>query len=321
MSNAKKTLTELEKLFLPGDRVYICGQRSTEGAYDFPHAANLAALNIVPQHRQFCINPLTSTNNNIKIDGSKGSIRALANVAAYRNFLFESDSVPTETIVNLLPELNNAVPIRLAIFSGGKSVHLIVSVADYLNCPSYSYYKAIWTGLADKLNRVLQPITNLTQNFDTSTKDAIRLARLPWADRDGVEQSVIFNGLYIQSEEALSSAVFAQTTIFNTPSTEIRSASEFFNYLKRNSHLQWLRHKIEFPTFWAASTGMYIEIFKLTLWAIDATNVSEAVLSEALQQKVFPTIMATGYDRDLTEGIRNAYKYKSSLNGAQIEQR
>lgn len=317
---------ELSKIFLPSDRVYICGTLQDSGGYSNPKITTLETLKIDAEHLQFCINPLTSVNRN---PNPQGSIRALCNVAAYRNFLFESDSVSPELIIEALPVLADAVPIRLAIHSGKKSVHLIVSVADHLDlgATGHEFYKAIWRGIDVKLSKALLDYANSTERwkhvqpeldaanltvFDQSTKDAVRLSRIPGAIRNGVEQAVLYTGKFTTSDDLLPLAIFPKTTNF-VVGEALTTLFSFKRKLATDSRLSGLRYKFVNVEKWAAPAGMYIEIFKLSLWAIDATNVTEEVLTAYMNAEIFPKIYAKGYPRNLNEGIINAYRYKNIL--------
>lgn len=97
--------------------------------------------------------------------------------ALYRNLLVEMDDPlidPTEqqAMVDRL-----GLPYSTATYSGGKSVHFVISLATPVGWDEYK-------SLAAKLKQV---IPKMDQGVDTHT----RFTRLPFAFRDGVEQKLL----------------------------------------------------------------------------------------------------------------------------------
>ena len=313
----QQIVTALASIFRPTDAIYLCGQL-TDQAYTNPRVLTTAEPSaLMATHRQFCINPLTRRGN---VDGS---IRAQVNVAAYRNFLFESDTIDLNIQRSMVPKLLERLPIRLATYSGSKSIHYIFSMADDLSCGAPGtpeaalMYKQYWEGLRQALeSEMVALVPELLEQpklLDLSTKDPIKLSRLPWADRDGVCQSLLQQGRYITSEEVYDYATKVERATVGpiTSADPDMSLATFERLLKARSSYLSLRTKIEMTYKWASNAGMYHEMFKLALWASDLTGVPHKTFDMYCQTHVYPIIKAKGYERDPSIGVFNAYKWKN----------
>lgn len=328
----------LLKIFSPEDIVYFAGALKPEGGgYSNPQVARLADL--APQDFSttdavplefFAINPISFTNRNIRPDGSVGSYRASCNVVNFKNFLFESDALPLELQKELIPVINEHVPLRLVTYSGGKSYHMIVSVADTLfNSKVHdpvTLYKQIWEGICEKLETVCNQYllykfdynddgSQDTKIFDRATKDPSRLSRLPMAIRTDKErvQSVVFEGGLVAADELLALSAEVKLKQYDSSKSTVNNNVDlgtFEKKLKNTSSLQFLRDRLEFPERWTSASNMYTEMFRYTLWCIDATSVPFNVLDAYLTKTVYPTILAKGYPRDPRAGVLAAYQYK-----------
>lgn len=115
--------------------------------------------------------------------------RADGNVICWRNFLIEMDD---HTIEQQIKYVSNLIPFTSAVFSGGKSVHFIVS----LQRPFYSPQQYAET--AQRLHMLL-PLS------DKTTKNPSRLSRLPDVRRPdtGVMQELLQLNSQIRNEELL----------------------------------------------------------------------------------------------------------------------
>lgn len=324
-------MNTLLKFFRNSDLVHICGKLIVVGIdengdeikrYDNQAMAPVSQLNTIltDQHMQFCINPLTPHNRNLK--GARNH-RAGVNVAAYRNFLLESDSLPIELQKEIMPKLVETLPVTAVIYSGGKSLHYIISINDDLNCgvpgsdEANGRYKMYWRGLETTFtDAVRQLIPNAgSAIFDASTKDVVKLARLPGATRNnGVKQELLYEGRLVPADEIYELATKverqARGPVVNAnPSMDLkRFEAELL--LQKNSALYL---KFNSAHIWAAEAGMYHEVFKLALWAADATGVPYETLEFYLQNKVYPAIINKGYRRDPSIGTFNAFKWKNLI--------
>lgn len=324
------TFNYLYKIFTDDDIIYVAGTLQPDGkGYSNPRVSKVVDLFTVLdlQHQFFAINPISFVNKNIRADGTTGSYRASANVAAFKNFLFESDSLPLRLQLELIVELNKQVPIRLATYSGGKSYHLIISVADTLFPKRVQdpimLYKQIWEGLVTKLENIahkyIQEHTNiLIENekiFDRATKDPARLSRLPGAYRADKDkhQNVVHVGGLIAGDELLALATEAKLRQYDGTKTSVDTAVDvalFEKKLRTTASLQFLRDRLEYPDRWTSSSNMYTEMFRYTLWCLDSCKVSFPVLDKYFTKKVYPTILAKGYPRDPRAGVVAAYQFK-----------
>lgn len=321
------TWSALNSIFSTDDLVYVAGPLKDEGGYSNPRlvALELAHIDILPEHCFFSINPLVAPtfNRNIRPDGTKGSIRASANVATFKNFLFESDSLPIDLQKQLMPVIAEHVPIRIATFSGSKSIHMIVSVADTLFSNSVKepvqLYKQIWDGLHEKLDKVVRDylasegVVAPQKIFDTATKDPSRLSRLPGAIRNSIEQSVVYRGALVAGDELLALATEAKLKQYDGTKSSIDTKvdlSAFERTLRTTQSLQFLRDRLEYPDRWTSNANMYTEMFRYTLWCLDACSVSFPVLDTYFTKKVYPAILSKGYPRDPRAGVVAAYQFK-----------
>lgn len=139
----------------------------------------------------FCINALNGPRND-------------ANVSSFRNILLEFDQGSIEEQMAIVQE--SKMPYTLIIFSGNKSLHVIISLE---------------TPLANKTEYALL-VHRLYQKFptcDKSTKNPSRLSRTPFATRDnGAIQSVISVNTRIP-KEALEAFLGLQLVALPSPKT------------------------------------------------------------------------------------------------------
>jgi hypothetical protein len=319
--------SNLLQIFNDTDVVYVAGPLSTDAerpGYTSPAIGVLAELELKPEHQFFSINPLTFDNRNIRADGTIGSYRASCNVVQFKNFLLESDSIPIEVQKELIPLINTFIPIRLATFSGSKSIHMIISVADTLFTSSVKdpvqLYKQIWDGLCEKLETIIKSQLKYPDEFpkifDRATKDPSRLSRLPGALRNDVEQRVVYRGGLVASDELLALSSEARLHQYDSANTTVDVSldlSSFERSLRTTTSLSFLRDRLEYPDRWTSSANMYTEMFRYTLWCLDATSVPFNVLDNYLTRRVYPSIMSKGYPRDPRAGVLAAYQYKGLL--------
>lgn len=324
------TYTAIQEIFSSDDLVYVAGALQTEGGYANPRLVSLEHFNleVMPEHQFFSINPLVPTqfNRNIRPDGTRGSIRASANVAVFKNFLLESDTLSLELQRELVPYLAEHIPIRLATFSGSKSIHMIISVADTLFTSSVKdpiqLYKQIWEGLVEKAEALTteflrsRTIEAPLKIFDRATKDPARLSRLPGAMRGNVEQEVVYQGGLVAADELLALSSEAKLKQYDGANTNVDASIDvatFERKLRGTSSLSFLRDRLEYPDRWTSNANMYTEMFRYTLWCLDATSVPFNVLDAYLTKRVYPAILSKGYPRDPRAGVLAAYQFKGLL--------
>jgi hypothetical protein len=322
------------KIFEPSDLVYVT-EKFENDRYLNPKLIPASTIPLDMQV-QFCIQPLNKYNKNEK--GAK-SIRAGINISNYRNFLFESDKILLEEQLEITPKLFEEFPIRLATYSGSKSIHYIISLSDTLisgqaglDCNN-NLYKMYWKGLETVLSSKIASLLsssdlndtfkeNPSLIFDQSTKDPVKLSRVPGAFREisgkRVEQKIIQEGELAFSEniiELASKLEFNNYLKQNERKASLKNldVQSFQSILKAKSSLHWLKHKLENPEQWASNSGMYHELFKLALWSLDATGVSYETLNSYMNINIYPTLKTIGYPRNPSLGVFNAYKWKNLI--------
>lgn len=293
----------LSTLFEPNDRIWFGTETKFDDGRVMPlhfDTIKLSELNeltdLVAVPEFFAINPI------------KGNTRDSLSVTAYRNFLFESDSSTLVAQYQQILKLSESLPISTVTFSGGKSYHFIVSLQD---TPPFAVgeesgsrkYSMLWRALASYIT------ANSTLIPDPSTKDPARLTRTPNAVRKlkGTTQTAIdWKPRYISFED-LSTLVApflrADTTIVRSTGSCVDVAS--FEQALR-SH-KGLKNRLEHPHAWVTNENIYPQMFKLTMWAIDATGVSENIFTSYLQKRVIPVIIQKGYPREPLIGVQNAF--------------
>jgi len=115
----------------------------------------------------FAINPVQRHGDNRKGE----------NTAAMRNFLFEFDTIPLEKQKSIFKKHKDVV--SMATYSGGKSIHMIVQIAD---CPAdKDQYRYVWKLLKEKYF----PLA------DRQCNDCLRLSQTPEAERDNGKRQVL----------------------------------------------------------------------------------------------------------------------------------
>jgi hypothetical protein len=161
----------------------------------------------------YAINPIDAVTN--RNTAGARSPRASINVTAFRNFLFEIDSLPLEEQKSLLEFLNTKVPITQVTFSGSSSYHAIISVVDTLPFTPHTeqgvaQYSQAWRALDAELSAIAREYLGDKMPevlFDPACKDPARLSRTPGAIRpDTLKIQTELNGFgkYINSDFILS---------------------------------------------------------------------------------------------------------------------
>ena len=201
----------------------------------------------------FTINPLV-----------KGRTRKAANVKRYRNLLFEIDDITVQEQVEKIKA--SGLPYSTATFSGGKSIHWIVSLSEELT--DRVEYTALWKACHAALAKH-------DVNADSATKDPARLSRCPGQIRDnGKEQKLLkvvgrisFNELEnwlqrneINWEDYLPKQDFNSTS-FTTSNTENQLKIEWVEkYYMKNDRYEDGNYNYQYKLAWfLLGTGMSVE--------------------------------------------------------------
>jgi hypothetical protein len=132
----------------------------------------------------FCINPLDSKDNNPTQEwhSAHSPRRADCNVTKFRNILIEMDNIELEVQLNLIKE--SGLPFTTAVYSGGKSIHFIISLETALTskdeytalvCKVYKALNFIRPGAVDKANKNPSRLSRLANSL---RKDKIKIQKL-----------------------------------------------------------------------------------------------------------------------------------------------
>lgn len=253
-------------------------------------------LNNIENSEFFCINELKNLNN-----------RTNENVLIKQNFLIEFDEgtfEQQEAAISLIEA--TGLNIATAVFSGSKSIHLIISAAESLDLE----YRQTWLALAAEI----RSITGLTP--DAACKNEARLSRLAGAIRPetGLEQRLLHVGGFVTNEKFAKLAAKHQikTSVLNTSKVPLESSMDLENFKIKLEKHTGLWSKLRGVRIWAKHVNMYPEILKLTIWAVETTGVPKNVFLEYAEQKIFPHLLNAGYPADkLDKAIHNAYDYLS----------
>jgi len=269
------------------------------------------------------INPLASDvdyghakKNYYRIDVPR---RADINVTDFKTFLFEMDSIDLDDQLAILT--NSQIPFTSITYSGGKSYHALLTSEVGLFGGNHTdegirRYKEAWQRIRLKLDATGVSMgidfPNGQNTFiDTSCQNPSRLTRMPFSVREnGKLQEQIFSRPVLSGLEVLK--VIANCPEYVKREAYVRQVESSVDSVEDFWHNCpiGLKNKLKYVD-WADSEGMYPIMFRLTLWAIDSTGVSQDVFLEALWQRTFIRLLDAGYpEYKLTRGVEDAYKEK-----------
>lgn len=310
MSNAQNSLYFIFPSPLTGSKHLIAFQEAANSLPAFttgPHPE---------KHEQFfCINYLSERK------------RQDASVQTFNNYLFESDSLSlTSADAQLIAE---NFPIASATFSGNKSIHFILHVADCTlykleNKAAIEAYKTNWKILNKALTETLKKVKLVPGHstepiFDKACSNPSRLSRTPGAMRDNgnVQTSIEITNRYLTSVDLEALKLKHPVQAPGPKASAANSHSQITNLIQleaamKTAELSGLRNKLEYSWSWASTDGMYPLLFQYSLWAIDALNPPPDVFISYLQKYTFPPILEKGYSRDLVKPVMAAYDYKGT---------
>lgn len=249
--------------------------------------------------------------------------RADVNVTAFRSFLFEMDSIGLKDQLKILEA--SGIPFSSIVYSGGKSYHAIVSLEDCLfgdliedECGDKAKeYKRIWKRLRAKIDyegqRIGIALPKHAKSFvDSSCQNPSRFTRMPFSFREdkGTVQELIKIDKVLPLGEFYN--LLNSCPVIVEDSNEVKPVSSNVNSVSDFWHKcpVGLKNKLKYVD-WAGSEGMYPEILKLTLWAIDSTGVDKDVFTEVLWSRTFLRLLDAGYPSNkLTVAVQDAYNSK-----------
>lgn len=286
-------MSELFKLiFAETDNIFLSNLDDSHG-----HSNQIIVHNNTNEQRTyFCINPL------------RASIRRKSEIKTFRNFLFEDDHNPIDVQLALLPKIASLGMIAGATFSGGKSIHYIVSCSDDLNLGepgsdiANEKYRAIWLGIAKILS-------DNGINVDSSNKNPAGLSRMPGSYRGNVQQTLVYMGNLVSSEFLQSLAVNTirkPKTASNVDIANLEQLETVLNQIQHSNLRMYLRH----PTWVNEHAGNYHTIFKLACWAIDELGLSLNLFESYFAKYTLTFLLKAKYYKDWQKPIYDAYKHK-----------
>jgi hypothetical protein len=299
--------------------------------------AYATAVNKIPlgdnnQYQYLSINPLDRNKDHLwfQNEGKYNEFvprRCDFNVTCFRNFMFEMDDTPLEQQRKILEECS--IPWSIITFSGNKSYHAVLSVeggipnAEISTIPGLESYKLSWRKLAAHINKTGEKLFGKKDNgyVDQSSKNPSRFTRFPLSyrvEKNNFQHICYFNSRISQDRFVSLMELCPEVKNFSNglkiaPEETITEEKLFFEYASSG-----LQTKLKYVT-WGGSAGMYYEIFKLTLWAIDDTNVDRDTFLEILWKYTFPQLIEHyAYPKEKCEiGVRHAYskKFPGVYNG------
>lgn len=289
----------LKHLFDESEKIFACNLSSSYATTDHFIGTAEEQLNESENRQFYCLNPI------------RGTRRLKTEVKQYRNFLFEDDHTPLEKQFKNLEELKTQGIISAAVYSGGKSIHLIVSCADDLDLGEVGSevaeqrYKNIWLGLKDI-------IEGFGACVDDSGKNPVTLTRMPGAKRGNKVQEILYKG-------KLVSADFLKSVAKEKALPPIYRTMEFTESLeeleKRMSGPEYFRlyMEIHYGAWIRAKDGNYPHLFRITCWAIDQLGATPNSMMELLQKYVEPKLIQKSYFKDWAKPVKDAFKHKGLL--------
>ena len=288
------------------------------------YTSDVGPICSAPGPEFFSVNPLALDRDHLHFlkdsyDENRGR-RADMNVTSYRNFVFEMDSIPVDDQLAIYEACR--IPFSTLVYSGGKSVHAVLSLEEPLDVEPHTqdgvmYYKKVWERLAAAIDWDAKAagysLPDGKPSFvDSACKNPSRFTRFPNSIRNnGEEQSLLMVGSRISNGDfgdllVNCPKVFKSLSYeMNVPEKEIVTEDEFWaccpvplaNSLKNVD--------------WAGREGMYPILYRLTLWAIDSTGVTRDLLCAILDKHTFPRLVAGGYPTyKLTKAVEHAFASK-----------
>jgi hypothetical protein len=312
--NAEQQLKYIAALFQPGDGLIIAKGHPSNIVFNASYGPEYKPVSA----DYICVNPIKGQ----KLD---------RNATAYKSFLLEFDGVSIGHQLTLIDHLKQIIPVRTVVSSGNKSIHAVISLIDDLGFAigtdqGTEAYKAMHKALRLASEVYLKPyvtetITS-TSLIDASNCNASRFTRLGGGTNNfhkrpetpASTQSLLEVGNLISCAELVEFvSKYKPYTPASTVFTGIVKAGNFAKTLEANKSLGTLYRKLNNPKSWAAENGNHPEIFKLTCWAIEATNVSYLEFHSYIQQTIVPHLLTLNYSSDRVDAaVKGAYNYMAT---------
>lgn len=286
---------------------------------------DVKSICLEPGPEFFCVNPLDPLADHVHFlkDHYKADVgrRADMNVSAYRNFVFEMDSMPITDQKKIFEECR--IPFSTLVFSGSKSVHAILSLDHGLDLQphrleSIMEYKRVWERLVAAIDWDAKAMGYVLPDgkpsfIDSACKNPSRFTRFPNSIRPkkGTLQEVIKLGKSM-SQGDFDKLLDDCPRVFKSvpyetlkPEKEIVTENDFWACCP--IPLARALKNVD----WAGRDGMYPLLYKFTLWAVDSTGVTKELFYDILEKYTFPRLVAGGYPiYKLTKPVDHAFSAK-----------
>ena len=291
--NSLKNTKPLCHIFTETDKVFSTDLTATNGHYQ----QQVTIASEAESRSFFCINPV------------RGKRRRKDELASYRNFLFESDTMPLSEQFLLSEKLKESGLISMATYSGGKSVHFIISCLDTLNFgepgsdEATNAYHRTWQGLKSILEKF-----GLT-DIDPSGKNPATLSRMPGHMRGDKKQDLLFLGP-LQTAEFLHSITVPAKQKEISPLSHVNSVSELEQVLENPKHTK-LMWALKYPDkYLSHNNGNYPLLFRYAAWIFDETNAPLETTISFFKKHWETKLQQKNYFKDWKKPIVDAYRHK-----------
>jgi hypothetical protein len=245
-----------------------------------------------------------------------------SNVSVFRNFVFEMDEIELHEQEQLLNSID--IPFSSIIYSGGKSLHAIISLENPLELApgereSINAYKAVWKSIAAYIDLYAAEIGLVGPGVsvvDPSCSNPSRFTRYPNSYREdkGKVQDVkhvgqrinseVFNSLLKKCPDFKAAKVFKK----QLPKDFSHTKMEFLRKVGRGCLTQ-LKYAPR-----AASSGMYNYAYETVTWCIDEGKPTKDLMIELMEEYFIKRVKAAGYYdpecKNVYRAIEDAYKEK-----------
>lgn len=245
--------------------------------------------------------------------------RADLNVSAFRNFMFEMDTVDVKKQFEILTKM----PVTFAslTYSGGKSIHAIISLESDLPLqphlrPSIEEFKYLHERIRLYMENFIREEFSMVPEgasfFDVSAKNPSRLSRVPGSVRDnGKLQELLYLGKAMSSQE-FSDLLVSAPEVTRTKNMRHHTPEDVTSDIRTFWHIcpKGLANSLKYVD-WGDSSGMYPYLYRLTTWAIDATNVDMETFEQILEEFTFPRLAQAGYPSEkMMVAVEHAFRHK-----------
>ncbi len=280
----------------------------------------------------FCINPLSTEYDygyeSREYYNKNVPRRADINVTKFRNFLFEIDCLSIDDQLNIFN--NCKIPFTSLVYSGGKSVHAIISLEKPLDAvyhidESKYTYRELWERIAAKIDLEARALgytypKGLSSFIDQTCKNPSRLSRTPDVMREnGNMQTLISlnNRVSLEYLESLKlPKVFkSYNEVVNKSSLVVETVEDFWKYAPKS-----LRDELTYVP-WAAPSNCYGNLYRVTKFAIDYGGIgnNKDLFIEILWNSAFDKLLEVGYPKyKLLTAVNHAFNDHRRKNGRKV---